>query len=74
MIILSNEKDVMVNLENVDSIGFTTKEHKTITAHLVSGSSAELGTYATPERAREVFDNLFNSIGYSLFEMPQDIE
>lgn len=76
MMILSKEKDVMVNLDNVDAIGFKTNQEgkKTIVAHLVSGGSTELGTYPTEERARDVFDTIFNSIGYSLFEMPQDIE
>ena len=76
MIIVSKGKDVIVNLDNIDAIGFKTnqEEKKTIVAHLVSGGSAELGTYPTEERAKEVFENMIANVSYSIFEMPQDID
>lgn len=76
MIIISKGKDVVVNLDNVDAIGFKTNEEekKTIVAHLIGGNSVEIGSYPTEERAKEVFEDLINNIAYSLYEMPQDIE
>lgn len=79
MIIVSKEKDTIVNLDNVGAIGFKPNKDEegkqintTITAYLLGGT-IDLGTYPTPERAEEVFSEMINSVSYSIYEMPQDI-
>lgn len=64
MILVSQDRDVIVNFENVDAIGFKTNdvEKKTIVAHLIGGNSVELATYETEERTIKAFKELINYI------------
>ena len=64
MILVSKERNVIVNFDNVDAIGFKSNEveNKTIVAHLVGGNSVELATYETEEQANTVFGYLMETL------------
>ena len=64
MILVSQDRDVIVNFENVDAIGFKSNdvEKKTIVAHLIGGNSVELATYETEEKTIKEFKELINYI------------
>lgn len=64
MILVSQDRDVIVNFENVDAIGFKSNdvEKKTIVAHLIGGNSVELASYATEEKTIKEFKELINYI------------
>ncbi len=72
MIIVSQDKDIILNLDNVSSIVIDDGEtNKKIFANCNNDDLVELGEYESEERAKEVLLNI--SIQYSLNKMTQSI-
>ena len=83
MLILSQDKNGIVNLTNITSI---LVEDKELIARVTNGHKATLGEYATEERAKEVLQEIIKActcwedfkygivegIGTPKYEMPKE--
>lgn len=58
MIIVSQDKDLIINFDNVTVIGITQNNSKEIDSITVDKKEQYLGTYETEERAKEVLQEI----------------
>lgn len=74
MIILEQEKEIILNFDNVSAITVDSAlDGKNIVAVCNNGDGAKIGTYETTERAKEVLQEIKKAIHdkVTVFEMPQ---
>lgn len=74
MKILSQDKDLIVNLDNVTVVGIALDNNKEIDSITTDGEEQFLGEYATKERTQEVLLEIFSKMraqGFDFtYEMP----
>ncbi len=61
MIIVSQDKDLVINFENITVIGLATNNPKEIDSITVDKKEQYLGEYKTEERAKEVLKEIIQS-------------
>lgn len=69
MIILSQNKKVAINNDNV---GMISVDGAYIHAHLIDGSKASIGYYGDDETAQKVFEKYFVKNVATLIAMPEE--
>ena len=62
MIIVSQDKDLIVNFNNVTAIGIAQNNAKEIDSITTDGEEQYLGAYKTEERAKEVLQEIIKRI------------
>lgn len=62
MIIVSQDKDLIVNFNNVTAIGIAQNNDKEIDSITTDGEEQYLGAYKTEERAKEVLQEIIKRI------------
>ena len=67
MLIVSQDKDLIINFENVTVIGIATSNSKEIDSITTDRNEQYLGTYKTEERAKEILEEIVNK--YKATEM-----
>lgn len=65
MIIVSQDRDEIVNFNKVESIWICTDEEGRFTIEATANTNATLGTYETEKRAKEVLQEIIKSINDS---------
>lgn len=60
MIIVSQDKDLIVNFNNITAIGIAQNNDKEIDSITTDGEEQYLGAYKTEERAKEVLEEIIN--------------
>ena len=58
MIIVNQDKDLIVNFNNITVVGFAKNNSKEIRSKTTNGDEQCLGKYKTEERAKEVLQNI----------------
>lgn len=74
MIIVSQEKDELVNFDRIESIWIDVEEGR-VTIEATADTNSTLGTYSTEERAKEVLQGIINAYekaGNIAFETSED--
>lgn len=76
MKILSQDKDLILNIDNTTVIGIALNNNKEIASITTNGKEQFLGIYATEERAKEVLLEIFTKMkanGFDFtYEMPAE--
>ena len=80
MIIISQDKDNIVNFDNISSIGiyppFDDTNNFEINAETVNGELVDLGLYATEKRAKEVLMDIVENYNITplamVYKMPKE--
>lgn len=86
MIIVSQDRDLIINFDNVTVIGIAQNNSKEIDSITVDKEEQYLGEYKTEERAKEVLQEIITRCGnwenlkagqptglcLSIYEMPED--
>ena len=67
MIIVSQDRDLIINFDNVTVIGITQNNSKEIDSITVDKKEQYLGEYKTEERAKEVLQEIYKN--YADFEL-----
>lgn len=69
MIIVSQDKDLIVNFSNLTAIGLTEGDTKEIASITTNGEEQSLGRYSTEKRAKEVLKEI-QRVYYALTVLP----
>lgn len=76
MIIVSQDRDLIVNFKNISVIGFAEENVNMICSRTINGDTQFLGKYKTEERVKEVLQKIINAYkGYNdnkVYEMPEE--
>lgn len=76
MIIVSQDKEEIVNLDNIENIWIDAEEEGRFTIEATATTNSTLGYYETKERAKEVLQEIvrYYAIGNigQVFEMSED--
>lgn len=63
MLIIDQDKTLIVNFENVNLIGLPAKNDCTICSRSTNGDTQIIGEYKTQERAKEVLQEIYLTFG-----------
>lgn len=73
MIIVSQDRDLIVNFKNISVIGFAEENVNMICSRAINGDTQFLGKYKTEERAKEVLQEIEDSCcGCIDYKMPEE--
>lgn len=76
MIIVSQDRDLIVNFKNISVIGFAEENVNMICSRAINGDTQFLGKYKSEGRAKEVLQEIVKKYkGYNdnkVYEMPEE--